>query len=133
MASLTMQPEQSDKAQIRTAVELASHAFIQALNQGNAAQCYKFYESTAVIRSRPLGMFIGIEAIQDFWNQFLLDNQGELKYLHPMVEVMDDQTAVLSCYWKSDNMRGEVFQEIWGQQPDGSVKILQSEISIFPS
>ncbi len=133
MVTTKMPPKQSEKASLRSAVELASNQFIESLNKGDAAKCYKYYEATAIIRSRPLGMFVGIEAIRDFWQQFLADNKGNMRYLHPMIEVMDDETAVLSCYWKSDNLRGEVFQEIWGLQPDGNVKILQSEISVFPS
>ena len=133
MALRKFEPNQAEKILLRGAVERASNEFIELINQGKAIKCAEYYEDTAIIRCRPLGMFVGIESIQEFWKQFITENSGPLRYLHPMIECIDNQSAALSCYWRSENSRGEVFQELWGLQPDNSVKILQSEISIFPA
>ena len=112
---------------VLTAVKKASTAWQTAFNTGDAAGCAAQYEKEAVMHARPFGTFTGTEAIQGFWQQLIDDGFTDVAYIEPKIEVIDENTALLSSRWKMNKAQGVIHKELWVLQDDGSAKLREDD------
>lgn len=116
-----MNEDQKDK--VTKAVQEASERWKNAFNSGDAAGCSAQYEATAVMQADPFGTFEGTESIRAFWQQLVDDGFSDVEYLDPKLEVIDEQSAVLSSGWKMNKAQGTIHRELWVVQEDGTAKL----------
>lgn len=105
---------------IETATIAASARWRTFFNNGDAIGCASCYETDAEMVARPFGTFVGRAAIMGFWRQLIEDGFSEVAYLDPQIEVIDEQSAVLSSEWRMNKARGVITRELWVLQPDGT-------------
>ena len=108
---------------VLSALKDASEKWKTAFNSGNAQGCAEQYESDAVMTAKPFGTFTGTEAIQAFWQKLIDDGFCDVEYVNPEVEVIDDNSAVLSSGWKMNKAKGVITKELWVLQGDGTTKL----------
>ena len=113
--------------QLLDAVDVASQKWKSAFNAGDAKGCALHYESDAVMHARPFGTFTGTEQIQAFWQKLIDDGFGEVEYIDPCVDVVDDQSAVLKSRWKMNKAQGVIHKELWVLQADGTAKLREDD------
>lgn len=104
---------------VRDEVFAASQQWIANFNRGDVDACVGAYTADAVIKAKPLGTFQGTQAIDDFWRPFMKSEPGELVYRNVKLEVIDEQTAVLSADWSMAVGCGVITKEQWVKQTDG--------------
>ena len=92
---------QENKNMILDAVNLASSKWKNAFNSGDAAGCADQYESNAVMKATPFGIFTGTAEIQSFWQKLIDDGFAEVEYIKPKIEVIDNNSALLTI-WLED-------------------------------
>lgn len=105
------------------AVTQASAAWKHAFNTGNAAGCAAQYEPDATMQADPFGVFVGTEAIQQFWQKLIDDGFAEVEYGSPKIEVIDAQSAILQANWTMNKAAGIIHKELWVLQADGTAKL----------
>ncbi len=109
------------------AVKEASERWKNAFNSGDAAGCAAQYEPNAVMHAKPFGTFNGTNEIQTFWKQLVDDGFAEVEYVEPKLEVLNDESALLTARWKMNKASGVIHRELWVLQPDGSAKLREDE------
>lgn len=112
---------------ILNALKDASESWKKAFNSGDAAGCASQYESNAVMIAKPFGAFNGAEEIQAFWQRLIDDGFCDVEYVNPEIEVIDDNSAVLSAGWKMNKAKGIITKELWVLQSDGAAKLRMDE------
>ncbi len=117
----------AQKEHILKMVEQASERWKNAFNNGDAAGCAAQYEADAVMHARPFGTFTGTEAITAFWQQLIDDGFSDVNYIEPIVEVLDEQSALLTSGWKMNKAHGVIHKELWILQADGSAKLREDD------
>lgn len=105
------------------AVYEASAAWVKAFNVGDAKGCAEQYEKDAVMHARPFGTFTGTSEITAFWQNLIDSGFSEVEYLDPKIEVIDENSAILTSGWKMNKASGVVHKELWVLQADGSAKL----------
>jgi ketosteroid isomerase-like protein len=118
---------QENKNMILDAVNLASSKWKNAFNSGDAAGCADQYESNAVMKATPFGIFAGTAEIQSFWQKLIDDGFAEVEYIKPKIEVIDSNSALLLSGWKMNKAHGVITRELWVLQPDGTAKLREDE------
>lgn len=116
--------------QIKTVLDLVSNAstkWKEAFNSGNAAGCAAQYEENAVMSAKPFGTFTGTTEIKAFWQKLIDDGFSDVDYIDPVVEVIDEMSAVLKSDWKMNKAAGVIHKELWVIQPDGTVKLREDD------
>lgn len=101
----------------------ASEKWISAFNSGDAEGCASQYEPDAVMSAKPFGTFYGIEEIKSFWQILIDDGFSDVEYIDPVIEVIDESSAVLKSGWKMNKAQGIITKELWVLQPDGTAKL----------
>ena len=91
----------------------ASKRWIHEFNRGNVSHCIDAYDSSAVMRAMPFGLKKGIKEISDFWTPFVQSGATDLIYTNLSIQVIDEQTAVLSANWSMNVGEGIIYQEKW--------------------
>ena len=51
------------------------------------------------------------------------DGFSSVEYVDPKVEVIDENSAILSSGWKMNKAKGVITKELWVLQEDGSAKL----------
>lgn len=115
------------KVNLVHAVEAASESWKSAFNSGNAADCANHYEQNATMHARPFGTFTGTTEIRDFWQKLIDDGFSDVDYIDPKIEVIDDNTAVLTSGWKMNKAAGVIHKELWVLQSDGTAKLREDD------
>lgn len=105
------------------ALKDASERWKTAFNTGDAEGCASHYESNAVMTAKPFGTFKGTEEIMAFWKNLIDDDFSDVEYINPKVEVIDENSAVLSSGWKMNKAKGVITKELWVLQSDGTAKL----------
>lgn len=113
--------------QLITAIHEASSAWQAGFNSGNAKQCAEQYEPNAVMHARPFGTFTGHAEIEAFWQNLINEGYTDVKYIEPSIEVIDDNSAILSSKWSMNKAQGVIHKELWVLQPDGSAKLREDD------
>lgn len=121
---------QSHHTQLLNDMKAASEAWKTSFNTGNAAGCAAQYTPDAIMHARPFGTFEGTDAIQGFWQKLIEDGFGDVDYLEPTIEVLDDETVLLKSNWKMNKAGGVIHEEIWKRQPDGKVLLVQDDFEV---
>ena len=117
----------AEQTRVLDAVNKASQQWKNAFNSGDAAGCAAQYEADAVMHARPFGTFTGTEAITGFWQQLIDDGFSGVDYIDPKIEVIDQQSAVLSSGWKMNKAGGVIHKELWVLQPNGEAKLREDD------
>lgn len=118
---------QESKNMILDAVNLASSKWKNAFNSGDAVGCADQYESNAVMKATPFGVFTGTAEIQAFWQKLIDDGFAEVEYIKPKIEIIDSNSALLLSGWKMNKAHGVITRELWVLQPDRTVKLREDE------
>ena len=118
---------QENKNMMLDAVNLASSKWKNAFNSGDAAWCADQYESSAVMKATPFGIFTGTAEIQSFWQKLIDDGFAEVEYIKPKIEVIDSNSALLLSGWKMNKAHGVITRELWVLQPDGTANLREDE------
>ncbi|MEX2962938.1 nuclear transport factor 2 family protein [Microbulbifer sp. TYP-18] len=105
------------------ALKVASEKWKAAFNSGNAEGCASQYEADAVMTAKPFGEFRGTEEIKAFWQKLIDDGFCDVEYINPEIEVVDDNSAILSSGWKMNKAKGVITKELWVLQKDGTAKL----------
>lgn len=114
-------------AGVLDAVREASARWQSAFNAGNAAGCAAEYETTAVMHARPFGKFSGKTEIQEFWQKIIDNGFGEVEYVNPKIDVLDEKSAILTSGWKMNKASGVIHKELWVVQGDGTAKLREDD------
>lgn len=99
--------------QVALEVLSASKQWINHFNNGNAQECANGYTSISVMRALPFGVKYSQEEILSFWTSLIESGANNLVYTNVSVEVVDEQTALLSAQWSMNIGEGIIYQEKW--------------------
>lgn len=105
---------------IEAATRIASAKWKEAFNKGDAAGCAACYEADAKMVASPFGTFVGKSRIQEFWHRLIAEGFADVAYVDPRIEVIDQQSAVLTAKWTMNKAQGLIIRELWVLQPDGT-------------
>jgi len=105
------------------AVNAASSKWKNAFNSGDAGGCASQYEVTAIMEAKPFGVFNGRDEIQGFWQKLIDDGFSDVDYIDPIIEVVDEKSAILKSGWKMNKAEGVIHKELWVIQKDGAAKL----------
>ncbi|MGI9242446.1 MAG: YybH family protein [Verrucomicrobiales bacterium] len=114
---------EQQEANVIAAVKEASEHWKGAFNSGDAAGCAGQYEESAVMKAEPFGTFEGSAAIEGFWQKLIDDGFSDVEYLEPKLEVIDEESALLTSGWRMNKAQGVIHRELWKIQGDGSAKL----------
>ncbi len=112
-----------------TAVQLASQRWQTAFNLGHAEDCAACYEEGASMRASPIGDFHGREQIQGFWHGLIGDGFSSVEYIDPIIEIVSEESAILSANWRMNKAHGVIVKELWVLQPDGLALLREDEFA----
>ena len=113
----------TDRTIVLDAVEIAGDAWIKAFNTGNAVAAANAYEPDAVMTALPYGIFTGRKNIQVFWQNLISQGFAKVRYVEPIIEVINANTVVISSKWKMNKAYGVITKELWVLQDDGTAKL----------
>ncbi len=71
----------------------------------------------------PFGTFTGRAEIEAFWTKLVEDGFSDVAYIDPNIDVIDDESAVLSSKWNMNKAHGEITRELWVLQSDRTVRL----------
>ena len=111
-------------------VKAASAEWMAAFNCADAAGCAAQYEASAIMHARPFGTYTGTAEIQAFWQKVMDDGLADVAYSNTQIDVLDDQSAVLTSDWTMNKAQGVVHRELWVLQPDGTAKLREDEFEV---
>ena len=114
---------ENQKEAVLSAVNIASSAWKESFNAGDAARCANQYEKNATMRAEPFGTFTGTEEIQKFWQNLITEGYKNIDYIDQDIEVIDSSSAILKSEWRMNKARGIIHKELWVIQADGSAKL----------
>ena len=118
------------KQNMLNALKDASEKWKTAFNTGNAEGCAAQYESNAEMTATPFGTFKGTEQIKAFWQKLIDDGFSDVEYINPQIEVIDENSAILSSGWKMNNAKGVITKEPWVLQSDGTAKLRVDDFEV---
>lgn len=118
---------ENQKDNVLKAVNEASGRWKTAFNSGDASGCAAQYEKDAVMHARPFGTFSGLEEITAFWQKLIADGYADVDYIDPIIEVIDEKSAVLTSGWKMNKAGGVIHRELWVLQSDGTAKLREDD------
>ena len=117
--------------QIREDVLARSRNWIHDFNLGKSDACIAAYTPDAVMRAKPMGTFIGTEAIAQFWKPFMASGAKELTYADVNIEIVDESTALLSATWSMNVGRGVITKEKWIKQENGDWLLAEDNFEVL--
>lgn len=123
---------EGQKKRVLDAVKKASVQWQVAFNQSDAVGCATQYEQDAIMHARPFGTYTGTDEIQAFWRKLMEDGFADVAYVDPQIEVLDEQSAVLSAGWTMNKAKGVIHRELWVLQPDGAAKLREDDFEVTP-
>jgi ketosteroid isomerase-like protein len=108
---------------VLSALNDASEKWKAAFNKGDAEGCAAQYESDAVMVAKPFGTFTDTKEITAFWQNLIDGGFSDVDYINPKIEVVDENSAILSSGWKMNKAQGVITKELWVLQSDGTAKL----------
>ena len=121
----------SSQETVRAEVSARSQNWIKNFNHGNADACIAAYQPDAVMQAKPMGTFVGLDAISGFWKPFMASGAKDLEYHDIKLEILDDSTAVLSASWSMNVGRGVITKEKWVKQGDGDWLLAEDDFEVL--
>ena len=118
---------EEQKSTVLDAVNVSSTKWKEAFNSGNADGCTAQYEENAVMNAKPFGIYTGTAEIRAFWQKLIDDGFSDVDYIDPVVEVVDEFSAILKSVWKMNKASGVIHKELWVLQADGTAKLREDE------
>ncbi len=115
---------------VLNAVTEASSIWKNAFNSGNAQGCTNQYEPDAIMEAKPFGTFKGHEEIYNFWQNLITDGFSHVEYIDPIIEVIDEKSAILRSGWKMNKAKGVIHKELWVLQKDGKAKLREDSFEV---
>ncbi len=115
------------KVIVLDSVSTASRKWKDAFNSGDAAGCAAQYEENAVMNAKPFGTYTGTTEIKEFWQKLMDDGFSDVDYIDPIVEVVDERSAILKSGWKMNKAAGVIHKELWVIQSDGTAKLREDD------
>ena len=119
------------KKKILDAVTKASVQWKSAFNTGDASGCAAQYENNAVMHARPFGTFSGTDEIREFWQNLIDTGYSDVVYIDPVIEVVDETSAILTSGWKVNKAGGVIHKELWVLQDNGTVKLREDDFEVL--
>ena len=110
---------------------IASKKWQDSFNNGDAKGCADQYENDAVMNAKPLGNYVGHDAIQQFWQSLIDQGYADVQYIDPTISVIDENTAILKAEWTMNKASGVIHEEVWKMQSDDSVKLHEDFFEIL--
>ncbi|MEP3276289.1 MAG: SgcJ/EcaC family oxidoreductase [Stappiaceae bacterium] len=104
---------------IEQAIRTASTKWQTAFNAGDGEACAACYEEDALMVAKPFGSFRGRTEIAAFWKKIIADGFADVAYVDPAIEVVDDQSGLLSAGWTMNKAQGVITKELWVVQRNG--------------
>ncbi len=120
----------SEKNNLIKIVSYTSEQWKAYFNSGNADGCASCYEENAVIVSKTLGNFTGREEIKNFWSKIISDGFSDVKYIDPIIYIIDDEHVILTSKWKMNKAQGVIFKELWIVTSDGKALLREDHFEI---
>jgi ketosteroid isomerase-like protein len=103
-----------NKEAIKIEIKNTSNEWIKSFNAGDLERCSERYLKDAIMDARPINRFIGREKIYNFWNDFVKSsNATDLTYTDIEINIIDQNTAILSAKWSMNVGRGFITKELW--------------------
>lgn len=118
---------EEQKVIVLDSVSTASRKWKDAFNSGDAAECAAQYEDNAVMNAKPFGIYTGTTEIKEFWQKLIHDGFSDVDYIDPIVEVVDERSAILKSGWKMNKAAGVIHKELWIIQSDGTAKLREDD------
>ncbi|MGH1441419.1 MAG: nuclear transport factor 2 family protein [Cellvibrionaceae bacterium] len=116
---------------VQVAVAVASKAWKDAFNAGDAAAAAELYEDDAIMVVKPFGTFKGKEEILAFWTDIINKGFDDVVYFNTTTIVLDHQSAQISADWRMNNARGVITNETWVIQPNGKALLHEDHFEIL--
>ena len=113
------------------ATKKASSDWQNGFNQGDAKKCADQYEPNAIMHARPFGTFTGHSEIEQFWQNLINDGFGQVEYMEPSIEVIDDRTVCLTSGWRMNKAGGVIHKELWVLQNDRTMKLKEDDFEVI--
>lgn len=104
---------------IRSEVNKASARWRAGFNNANPQECANQYHENAVMEVGGIGSFAGKAEIYKFWQEFISSGAREVEYFKTKIEVIDENTALLTSDWKMNVGLGVITKEKWCRQNNG--------------
>jgi hypothetical protein len=104
---------------------------VESFNTGNAAGCAAAYEETAVMNAKPFGTFTGRAEIEAFCTKIIADGFPDVAYIEPDLNVIDENSAVLTSKWKMNNAHRVITNELWVLQADGTALLREDDFEVL--
>ncbi len=115
------------------AVKKASKHWVDSFNNGDAAGCASAYEDKSVMSAKPFGIFHGVNDIQTFWENLIAQGYDDVRYIEPVIEVINEHTAVISSKWEMNKAHGIITKELWVLQDNGEAKLRIDNFEVLGS
>ena len=115
---------------VRNATKIASQAWQDAFNAGDATAAAAFYEKDALMVASPYGTFSGHDQIKAFWTDLIGKGAAEIEYIEPRLEVLDATSAQISSRWKMNLAHGVITNEFWVLQDDGTMLLRKDYFTV---
>ncbi len=115
----------SDKqgTKLTEAVQKGSDAWVNAFNKGDAVAAANAYDESAMMNVVPFGTFIGRKNIQVFWEDLISQGYAKVRYIDPVIEIINARAAVISSKWKMNKAQGVITKELWVLDDEGQAKL----------
>jgi len=78
----------------------------------------------------PFGRYEGKDEIKAFWKKLVEDGFGDVEYLQPKIDVINEMSAVLTSGWKMNKAAGTISKELWVLQSNGTVKLKEDNFEV---
>ncbi|MCL1125103.1 YybH family protein [Shewanella surugensis] len=124
--NLSTHSQDQAEAQVRA----ASLSWIQHFNEGDARYLANAYTVDATMNARPMGEFVGREAIYQFWAPFIASGASDLVYKDTKFNVIDSHTVLVSSNWKMNVGEGIITEEKWAKQADGVWRLAYDDFTV---
>ena len=109
----------------------ATDAWAAAFNAGDAAGCASHYQPDATMHAEPFDPIQGKEGIQAFWQQLIDGGYTDVRYLDRTIEMVDEDTAILSSPWAMNQASGVIVREEWKRGDDGRWLLVSDHFQIL--
>lgn len=116
---------------VQSEVLTASQNWINSFNQGKTDKCVATYTTHAVMQAKPMGTFVGRDAISEFWTPFIASGATDLEYHDVNIKILDESTALLSANWSMNVGRGIITKEKWVKQGNGSWLLEEDDFEVL--
>ena len=120
----------SDKAIVLSEVLKTSSKWKKAFNTQDAHGCSSQYTGDSIMEAKPFGTFTGTKEIQTFWDNLMKEGYNNVTYVNAQIKILNSKSAVLSSDWSMNKAHGEISEELFEIQEDGSAKLVKDVFQV---